>query len=120
MQKLENAKTIVIEAKVRRDEIKSQRREVEVNKQVELEVKKVRVVELKSVEDTAAKRIKDEVRRRNKLETERQRQVEAEWRNKIVHDANISYQENRVKAFLVKKEQENIIKKKRSLEKDFR
>ena len=87
---------------------------------MELEVKKVRVVELKVVEDTAAKRMKEEVRRKKQLETERQRKVELEWRNKIVQDADISYQENRVKAFLVKKEQESVIKKKRSLEREFR
>ena len=71
VQKLEKAKSTVIEAKVRRDEVKTQRVELGVRKQIELEVKKVRAAELKRVEDTAAKRVKEEVLRRKHEENER-------------------------------------------------
>ncbi len=61
VSKLEKAKTTVIEAKVRREEVRHKRKEAQVWKALEKEVKKVRVGEIKREEEGRAKKVREEV-----------------------------------------------------------
>ena len=61
MEKLEKAKTAVITNKIKRDEVKVKRKEMEIQKVVEVEVKKVKAVQQKKVEEEKVKKVKEDI-----------------------------------------------------------
>jgi hypothetical protein len=61
VDKLEKAKTSIIENKSKRDEVKVKRKELQISKVVEVEVKKVRVIQQRKVEEERPKKVKEDV-----------------------------------------------------------
>jgi len=63
VSKLERAKTAVITNKLKRDDVKTKRRELQVSKLVELELRKVKAAEIKHKDEDTVRRVKEIIAR---------------------------------------------------------